>query len=291
MKQFFDQPCITLEEARNTGRGHAWYFELIKQIVVCILLEILIPSFIYQWLFSVLPLDWDEFLIELFITAIPMTFFILYVLAFERRNLRSIGFSKDRIFKSYGIGLLIGFLLFSSALCIGVLTRQYRFVGVDTVSPILLFYFLGYMVQGMHEEVLCRGYMMISMARKNPLWVGVLSNSLLFALIHIANPGFGPAAILNIFLVGVIFSLFMIKFDNIWVNGAMHSVWNYVQGCVFGLSVSGMDDTASLFRFEQLNENPWAGGLFGMESSLIVSLILIITTILLYFLWMKEPKG
>ncbi len=57
-------------------------------------------------------------------------------------------------------------------------------------------------------------------------------------------------------------------------------MWNFAQGNIFGVSVSGMDIMASVFSFAPTNEGELInGGTFGLEGGLAVTIVLILATI------------
>lgn len=57
-------------------------------------------------------------------------------------------------------------------------------------------------------------------------------------------------------------------------------MWNFAQGNIFGISVSGMDMMGSVFSFAPTNEGELInGGTFGLEGGLAVTIVLILATI------------
>ena len=141
----------------------------------------------------------------------------------------------------------------------------------------------------MAEEVLCRGYLMVSLSRRYHVTLAVAASSLFFAFLHSGNNGLSPLAYINLFLFGVLASLLLLDFGNIWIAGAFHSVWNFAQGNIYGVQVSGMDVSNSILStsytdgMEIIN-----GGSFGMEGGLAVSFVFIAGIVLLsYHLYKK----
>lgn len=211
---------------------------------------------------------------------------LLFCRFFQRRNPSSVGFTRKHIVPEYLAGIVVGFVMFSAAVLIGVAAGAVRVEGFAADIPvgILVVFFLGYMVQGMAEEVLCRGYIMVSIARRYPVWVGVLTNSILFAALHLANDGITPLAFLNLVLFGIFASLYFIRRGNIWGIGAIHSVWNFTQGNFFGISVSGMGNTSSVLTSTFVEGKSLInGGSFGSEGGLAVTIVLVIGIFVLYF--------
>ncbi len=105
------------------------------------------------------------------------------------------------------------------------------------------------------------------------LAVGISSAA--FALAHVANPGFNVLSCINLVLFGVFAGMYMIYSDNIWGVCGIHSVWNFMQGNFYGISVSGIGDTESVFRTSAITSNSWlSGGKFGIEGSIFTTLVL-----------------
>ncbi len=105
--------------------------------------------------------------------------------------------------------------------------------------------------------------------------LSVVLSSLFFSMLHGMNQGVTLLAYVNLFLFGVFMALLFIRCENIWIVGAVHSVWNFAQGNLFGVQVSGMKTQPSLLHsgmaegWELVN-----GGAFGMEGGLAVTLVL-----------------
>ena len=71
-------------------------------------------------------------------------------------------------------------------------------------------------MQGFYEELVFRGFFMISIIRKNTIFVAVMVNSILFGLTHGFNNGFQVLALLNLILFGIFESIYLLKTGNIW---------------------------------------------------------------------------
>lgn len=220
----------------------------------------------------------DKYVIlMLFADCMLIAVVFLFCRFLQKRKLRTLGFVKKNVVSEYLWGALIGFAMFTLAVIVCVVTGALRINGFSqTFHPVVFLFFVGgYMIQGMAEEVLCRGYLMVSIARRQCLPVAILSNSLLFAALHLANDGITVLAFVNLVLFGVFASLLFIRRGSIWMVGAVHSVWNLVQGNVYGIRVSGMVNTCSVL--ETLTKDGMTvinGGSFGLEGGLAVTLVL-----------------
>ena len=227
--------------------------------------------------------DW-YMIVALFSDIVLIAIVFLFCRFLQKRKLRTLGFVKKNLFKEYGLGMLMGFIFFSICVLLSALLGGLKIKGVspDFSIGIFVLYLLGYMVQGMAEEVLCRGYFLSSYARRYPVYAAVLANSLLFASLHLFNSGISPLAFINLTLFGIFASLYFIRRGSIWGIGAFHSIWNLVQGNFYGIQVSGMPLGNSLFTTEMVEgESLWNGGSFGMEGSLVCTIVYLVGIIIL----------
>ncbi|MGN0427695.1 MAG: lysostaphin resistance A-like protein [Agathobacter sp.] len=234
----------------------------------------------------------DSFMAVSLIAEIAMILIVFGMCALiQKRSPRKLGFTKGNFLKEYGIGLVVGFVLFSVAVLIALVTGSLTFSFAGG-GAILILFAIGFMIQGMAEEVLCRGYLMCSVARKYPLWVAILTNSLIFAALHLLNAGIAPLAFVNLILFGIFASIYFVRRGNIWGIGAVHSVWNFVQGNFYGIQVSGNGVMPSVFSCT-FNENRGFinGGSFGLEGGIAVTIVLVAGILLMYFEpWKKNTE-
>lgn len=224
-------------------------------------------------------------LINMAVCIMAILICFVFCLAIQRRPVQSMGFRGRDFVLQYVKGLFVGFVLFGAVIVIGMVKGAFRYVGVVDFAPAtLLFYAIFFLIQGMQEEVLCRGYFMVSISRRSAQWVAVVVNAVVFAALHLLNPGINVLSIINLILFGVFASLYMLRTGNIWGVGAIHSIWNFAQGNLFGLPVSGLfTDDATLFDFEQTGSALLNGGEFGPEGGLIVTAVYVVGILIVLF--------
>lgn len=235
--------------------------------------------------------DWFM-VVQLFSTVAIIVVCFLYCRIIEKRGWVSLGFTKKGAVGEYAAGLGIGLALFGGAVAFCVVTGKLTlsFNASPAVGMIIL-YLLGYVVQGMSEEILCRGYLMVSMQRGCPLWVAVLTNSLLFTALHLANPGVTPLALVNLTLFGLFASLYTLRRGSLWGIGAIHSIWNFAQGNIFGISVSGLSGNPSIMTATAAEGGALIhGGSFGMEGGLGVTIVLVIGCAVMMLIKTKKSE-
>lgn len=136
-------------------------------------------------------------------------------------------------------------------------------------------------IQSSGEEVLCRGFLMNGLASKHSWAFAAFGNAVVFGAIHLANPGVSPLAVINVTIAGIFFSVITIRY-NLWVSCGVHAMWNFSEGFIFGSSISGNAAQMSAFAVSPTNRPAWlTGGEFGIEGSIVVTVIYIIGIVLI----------
>ena len=295
--KFYDENLLMLTEARKSRFQPNTILQILVFIVVFFATNIaasIIPSFaIIINLFSnnsiATPEDIIEYsnnlpnsilLVTLFSTIFVTFLTIIHCRFIEKRPLSSMGLIKKNAVKQYLIGYGIGIIIFSSAFFIAAITGSIEINGFNSniAYGMIILFFIGFLIQGMSEEVLLRGYFMVSLSNRAPMVAAVLINSVAFAMLHLANNGITLLAFINLSLFGIFASLYVLKTGNLWGACAIHSAWNFFQGNIYGISVSGLNtDKAALLNItNDTSLNYINGGSFGMEGGLAVSIVLII---------------
>lgn len=201
---------------------------------------------------------------------------IIYCRFFEARPMRSMGFTKEKALTHYLRGLLTGAVLMSAITLLSVICRGNNIALCSNINFGLIgLYFLGFLVQGMSEEVIFRGFLMNTIAGRFHAFIAIGISAAAFSLAHVMNPGFGVLVFINLAMFGVFASLYMIAFDDIWGACAIHSVWNFTQGSFYGISVSGSGNQESVFRTTAASSSKLlTGGDFGIEGSIFTTVVL-----------------
>lgn len=151
--------------------------------------------------------------------------------------------------------------------------------------------FIAFGIQGMTEEVLFRGLLMNEISSKKGIWLGMVVNSLVFSVVHGANPNTSLLALINIFICGMMFSLLFYLSDNMWLTGAFHSMWNFFMGTILGLEVSGQKISGSLLVTKSISGKELISGAeFGFEGGLVVTVVGLIFCVTFYQLKLRQSR-
>lgn len=209
----------------------------------------------------------------------------------DMRHVRSMGVRKRRLVPHYLIGLGVGAVLMTSITFLTILS------GANSISlcsginyNIIALFLLGFFIQGMSEEFIFRGYLMSSLGSKNTA-LAIVVNSVAFGIVHGLNPGLTPLAMVNLILFGLFASFYVILFDDLWGACAIHSIWNFMQGNIYGISVSGSGKSESVFRVSQRSSHGFlTGGSFGIEGSIFTTVVLLIASaVVIYAIKCRYP--
>ena len=233
--------------------------------------------------------------VSLFATLATVAVVLLYCLLAEGRSLLSLGFTRRGAAVEYAVGILGGLVLFGLPVLLCVVTGTLTLTLAEPAPSLLplLLCLGGFIIQGASEELLCRSYLMVSLSRGLPLWACAVINALLFSLLHLGNPGISVIPLVNIFLFGIFASLLTLRRGSVWMVCAIHSIWNFSQGNLFGIPVSGMAGLPSPLR-AHVAEGNWQslvnGGVFGLEGGLAVTVVLAVVCIVVLLLPTKQSE-
>ncbi|HBT94782.1 MAG TPA: hypothetical protein DEB24_01105 [Coriobacteriia bacterium] len=230
-------------------------------------------------------------IISLFTTVIAIVVVLVYCRFIEKRRLATLGLRRGHAVREYLVGLAIGTCMFSAVVAIGLATGTMTYAGLAGGSMVLILLLLvGFLIQSMSEELLLRGYFLVSLANRQGLTVAIVISSCFFGLLHIFNPGVTPLAIVNIILFGLFAGVFLVKRGNIWSIGAIHAAWNFSQGGIFGINVSGTVQSESIFAFTPVaGADLISGGSFGMEAGLAATAVLVVALMAALLMKSRTP--
>ena len=145
----------------------------------------------------------------------------------------------------------------------------------------ILVYIVLFFLVAVSEEAMSRGFIFTNLYNQSNSYVAIIISSLLFSLMHAFNASFNWIGMMNIFLIGVFFCQLYLRRMDLSIPIGFHFTWNLFQGSVFGFSVSGCT-SQGIFKIESFSgvKFPFEG--FGLEGSLITSLVIIFLIVYFY---------
>lgn len=186
-------------------------------------------------------------------------------------------------------GILFGTALFSLMTGIVALLGGFEVLGLRGMGQIWTMLAIA-IVSGTMEEVLFRGIIMRHLETLIGTWAALALTSALFGLGHIANPdatwfsSFAIALEAGLLLGGA----YMLT-RRLWLAIGIHAAWNFTQGWIFSIPVSGGEAPLGLLITRRVGPDWLTGGNFGLEASAVAMVVATIAGLLL--VWRAAKAG
>jgi hypothetical protein len=136
------------------------------------------------------------------------------------------------------------------------------------------FWLLMFLLVGLFEEFLLRGYTQFTMTRGIGFWPAALVMSCLFGLIHLRNEGEQWRGILAAAFIGFFFCLTLRRTGNLWFAVGFHAAWDWGETFFYSVPDSGMVAPGHLLR-SSLHGADWlSGGSVGPEGSVLCFVVI-----------------
>jgi membrane protease YdiL (CAAX protease family) len=187
------------------------------------------------------------------------------------------------------VGLGAGLAVFSVAVAIAAGLGIYQVEGTGDLSRFLPALIGSALFPAVNEELLFRGILFRWVEEWGGSWVALLVTSALFGCAHLLNPNASPIAAIGIaFGAGVMLGAAYMLTRSLWLPMGLHAAWNFAQGEIYDIPVSGMPVHGILDA--RLSGPPLlTGNGFGLEASLIA--IVVATLFGLALLWLAVKQG
>ena len=220
-------------------------------------------------------------------------------------ELLGLNFSLSSI-REFFIGCIIGF---SNLIVIVLILNFLGFLkttwfGINSfVVQTIFIYTLVFGGGAAIEELINRGYIFQVLCEGTRTWIAVLATSIFFSIVHIFNEHLSLASSFFLFIHGILFAVAYLKTRSIWTAIGIHWSWNFIQGPIMGIPVSGSTITNSIFNAQPQGFDIFSGGQFGVEGSILSSLISLVFVVFVWrtkwvapsermvTLWKQYPRG
>ena len=211
-------------------------------------------------------------------TALALLIYVLFVHRLERRRVGEL--APDRCLPELTPGVLLGGVLFGAtvgvlALC-GALHITGRAPPWVMIGPLV-----GAISAGVVEELVFRGLLLRILESALGSWLALALSAAVFGLLHLLVPHSSLSSAIAIMLEsGVLLGGAYFVTRRLWLPIGLHIGWNFTQGGIFGIAVSGHPSTGLLQA--QLSGPRWlSGGAFGAEASVAAIGVCLPVTVLL----------
>jgi uncharacterized protein len=202
--------------------------------------------------------------------AFMITCYWLFVRFVERRPFTD--FARDGAGKEVMIGIATGFVMFSAVVAVIASFGDYQVMGTRSVMVLLPVFGMA-LISGVGEEIVLRGVFFRYAEDWLGSWAALGLSAALFGALHIGNPN---ATLLAAFAIAIeagimLAAIYMIT-RRLWAAMGLHFAWNFVQGGIYGIAVSG-NATKGILIAKTSGPPLITGGAFGAEASLPAMII------------------
>ena len=186
-------------------------------------------------------------------------------------------------------GLVLGAATIALAVGLAALFGGLRFAlneaGSAEIFYTLAFSFAVFAIAAAFEEALFRGYILQTLARSGYAWPAIFITAGFFGMAHLGNANAGLISTINTVLAGIWFGLAYMRTRDLWLVWGLHFAWNWMQGAVFGIEVSGLKDITPTPLLVESDHGPtWlTGGEYGVEAGIACTIALIACMAAIWF--------
>lgn len=172
-----------------------------------------------------------------------------------------------------GAGIAIGTGLFSLMTAIVAMLGGFEVLGVRGAGQIWTMVAIA-TVSGTLEEILFRGIILRHMENLIGTWGALIFTSALFGLLHITNPDATWFSSFAIALeAGILLGAAYLLTRRLWLAIGIHAAWNFTQGWIFSVPVSGGEAPLGLLITRRVGPDWLTGGDFGLEASAVAMVV------------------
>ncbi len=241
-----------------------------------------------------------------------LIFLVTWIMSkIERRPNSVYGLGGKRKVPQFLAGLVWGVLCLSFLILIlvktGLLAIDGRLLFGSDVFRYGAIWLLGFLLVGLLEEYLVRGYLQYTLTRGLAgvyhwvfktrhsaalgFWTAAMMFSLLFGLGHSGNPGESPIGLLSAGLAGFVFCLSLWRTGSLWWAIGFHTSWDWGQSFLYGVADSGLMAQHHLLATHPVGKPILSGGATGPEGSIFIIAVLAVAILIILFTLPRAQYG
>ena len=229
---------------------------------------------------------WGEVVHALAMALAAMGAYAAFVRWVERRPVTDLG--RKGAVSEWAIGVALGVLVISLTVGIIAALGGYRITGWNPPSVLVPVLALA-ITSGVIEEIITRGLIFRLLEEWLGSWTALVLSALFFGFMHILNPNATLMAAAAISIeAGILLGALYMLTRRLWMAIGLHMAWNFTQGGIYGINVSGIEVPGLLYNTMQ-GPPMLTGGAFGAEASLPA--ILLCTALGLGVLYLAHRRG
>jgi uncharacterized protein len=192
----------------------------------------------------------------------------------EGRSTWDYGLKDPRWARQFAAGAFWGFVLISGLIGLlwatGHLVFDGRLIHGQAIVEDALWLGVAFVLTGVAEEILGRGYLQYTLARGIGFWPAAILLGIGFGLLHSGNPGETPIGLTSAGLAGFVFAFALYRTGSLWWPIGAHFGWDWGQSYFYGVPDSGLMLPGHLQATHPMGADWLSGGTVGPEGSVFV---------------------
>jgi membrane protease YdiL (CAAX protease family) len=267
------------------------YFPLTRMVIaiIAILASVVLESMILERIGNVFGFwgqPWYTVLRGAIVIITVCLVYCGYVRLLEHRP--TLELCRKRALGEFAVGAAIGFGLITATIACLWLGGYYRVEGLGYLPSAGTLMGIG-LVAAFVEEILMRGIIFRITEESLGTWLATVISALLFGLLHLLNPGATWIAALCVAVeAGGLLAMAYVTTRRLWLPIGLHFAWNFTQGGIFGVAVSG-GATSGMLKSTLTGPDLLSGGAFGAEASIFA--VLICTSMAIFLMVLAVRNG
>jgi uncharacterized protein len=198
---------------------------------------------------------------------------------YEKRPFGAYGLPLNQAFRGrFWVGALWGICAISLLLLtmrgVGVFSFGGLALHGARILKFALFWSVLFIVVGLFEEFIMRGYTLFTLAQGIGFWPAALLLSAAFGAIHLANPGEAWVGALGAALLGLFFCFTLRRTGSLWFAVGMHASWDWGESFLYSVPDSGTLAPGHLLSSSFHGPSWITGGSVGPEGSVLVFVLI-----------------
>lgn len=141
------------------------------------------------------------------------------------------------------------------------------------------------------EELFIRGYPFAVLRRAAGWKMALIVTSVVFGLMHLANPGADAESILAVMVAGFFLGVVLLATRSLYAAGAAHFAWNWVMAGGLHIAVSGLPAQDPDYRTIETGPDWLTGGRWGPEGGLAAVLMMFVAIFYLYGRYLRRMES
>lgn len=200
--------------------------------------------------------------------------------------------SGNKVLLSLDVGLVLGLGLNLAVGGVAILQKNIALTYTGANPALFCAFIAAILIQSGAEELATRWFVYENVKKYFPSKpiVPILVNASLFMALHLANNGISAIALLNLLLVGILYSLLVYYLHSFWAAVIAHASWNFCQNIILGLPNSGITSAFSVYSCDAASvTNGFAyDTLFGIEGSILATILLAGACVMIFLIGRKR---